>query len=311
MRGRDRIEGLAGNDTLIGGAGDDVLIGGSGDDRLIGGPGSDKLDCGPGADTAIADRRDTISSNCETVEGPPKPAIVVADDATIEGNAGTTTLSFVVTLSAATPASVTVHFGTADGTSSAGSDYTPLTGTLHFKPGETHHQVDVSVAGDTTFEPDETLRLALDSPTNATIARGEATGTIRNDDPPPARPGVFAGTTAYGVNVSFVTDDGQSLRSLSFYIVVRDCRPEGDFQFAGNRIEGTTLVQPDKTFAVSTSGTDYSVKITGAFDAAGTTASGSIGFREGFDFEGGYYVCETTTTWTSTWRLPPPAPGPS
>ena len=102
---------------------------------------------------------------------------------------------------------------------------------LQFKPGETHHQVDVPLLGDTTFEADETVTLALDSPTNATIARNQATGTIRNDDQPSAQPGVFAGTTQTGVNVSFFSFDGQSLDQVGFYIVVRDCKPEGDFQF--------------------------------------------------------------------------------
>ena len=67
-------------------------------------------------------------------------------------------------------------------------------------------------------------------------------------------------------------------------------------------IRGTTLIQPDKTFTVSATDSDYSVKINGAFDAAGTTASGSIQFHEGFSFEGSLYVCETSTTSTSTWR---------
>ncbi|WP_459986789.1 hypothetical protein, partial [Nocardioides sp. AN3] len=39
-----------------------------------------------------------------------------------------------------------------------------------------------SITGDTTVEPDETFTVTLTSPTNATIATGTGTVTIRNDD---------------------------------------------------------------------------------------------------------------------------------
>jgi len=47
---------------------------------------------------------------------------------------------------------VTVDFGTGDGTATSGSDYLPASGTLSFEPGETLKTVDVSVLGDTAFE---------------------------------------------------------------------------------------------------------------------------------------------------------------
>jgi hypothetical protein len=69
----DVIDGRAGNDRLTGLAGNDVLIGGPGNDRLIGGPGKDTLRCGSGKDTALADARDVVGSDCETVTGRPAP----------------------------------------------------------------------------------------------------------------------------------------------------------------------------------------------------------------------------------------------
>lgn len=70
----DIIDGRAGNDGLSGLAGNDVLIGGPGKDRLVGGPGKDVLRCGPGKDTAVADAKDVVGSDCETVTGRPAPA---------------------------------------------------------------------------------------------------------------------------------------------------------------------------------------------------------------------------------------------
>jgi Ca2+-binding RTX toxin-like protein len=69
--GNDWIVGLRGNDTLIGGRGRDVLYGGSGDDRLLIRDGAkDSADCGSGRDTVIADNKDGVRGNCETVLRP-------------------------------------------------------------------------------------------------------------------------------------------------------------------------------------------------------------------------------------------------
>ncbi len=65
--GRDVVDGGPGNDRLDGGPGNDTLRGGRGNDTLIGGPGADTLSCGPGRDTAIADKRDHVAGDCETV----------------------------------------------------------------------------------------------------------------------------------------------------------------------------------------------------------------------------------------------------
>jgi TolB protein len=65
--GRDVVDGGPGNDRLDGGPGNDTLRGGQGNDMLIGGPGTDTLSCGSGRDTAIADRRDHVAADCETV----------------------------------------------------------------------------------------------------------------------------------------------------------------------------------------------------------------------------------------------------
>jgi len=100
----------------------------------------------------------------------------------------TTPLSFTVSLSAASAQSVTVSYATADGTALVGSDYTATSGTLTFAPGETKKIVTVLVNRDATPESNETLSLRLSTPTNATLARAAATGTILNDDTAPSTP---------------------------------------------------------------------------------------------------------------------------
>jgi hypothetical protein len=51
-----------------------------------------------------------------------------------------------------------------------------------FRPGTTAAQELVKVVVDVLCEPDEVFRVRLHQPTNATIADGEATGTILDDD---------------------------------------------------------------------------------------------------------------------------------
>src|SRR4029077_621561 len=68
---------------------------------------------------------------------PVLPTLSVADSSIIEGNSGTSPLAFTVTLSEPASGPVAVHYSTGDGSASSGSDYTALSGTLTFAPGET------------------------------------------------------------------------------------------------------------------------------------------------------------------------------
>ncbi|MCF8533937.1 MAG: cellulase family glycosylhydrolase [Reyranella sp.] len=118
---------------------------------------------------------------------PVLPTLSVGDASIVEGSTGTSQLAFTVTLSQAATGPVTVHYSTADGTATAGSDYTAQSGTLTFAAGETSKTIQVAIAGDTAVEANEALTLSLSSSSGATIADGSAVGTITNDDvaPPP------------------------------------------------------------------------------------------------------------------------------
>ena len=110
-------------------------------------------------------------------------ALSVADAEAEEGTDAT--LDFQVTLDREAAGTVTVEYATSDGTALAGSDYTATSGTLTFAPGETEKTVSVPVLEDDHDEGSETLTLRLTSASGATIADGEATGTITNSDPIP------------------------------------------------------------------------------------------------------------------------------
>src|SRR5262249_25631112 len=142
-----------------------------------------------------------------------------------EGNAGTTTAVFTVSLSAAYTQPVTVRYATADGSATAGVDYQAAFGTLTFAPGETSKTVTVAVYGDRALEYDESFSVNRSDPTNAFRGNGRGVGTIRDDEPRLSIGDVTmkegnSGTTAFAftvslaaaydepVSVDFVTEDG-------------------------------------------------------------------------------------------------------
>jgi hypothetical protein len=114
---------------------------------------------------------------------PNSPSISVKDATITEGNTGTTSASFTVTLSAASSQTVTVQYDTTDGSASAGSDYRTASGTLTLAPGQTSQTITVAVIGDRVPEPNETFFVNLSGATNATIADGQGVGTIIDDEP--------------------------------------------------------------------------------------------------------------------------------
>jgi Tol biopolymer transport system component len=115
---------------------------------------------------------------------PPAPArIAIADVRHPEGNSGRTRFRFRVSLDRTEGAQVSVAFSTGNRTARTPLDYAAVRGVVTFAPGETSQTITVLVRGDTTKESNETFRLDLAHPAgNATIADGDAIGTIVNDD---------------------------------------------------------------------------------------------------------------------------------
>ncbi|MGQ0617666.1 MAG: Calx-beta domain-containing protein, partial [Acidimicrobiia bacterium] len=117
------------------------------------------------------------------------PVVRVNDPVAVtEGTgAGTTNLTFTVTLDgpAQAPASVTV--ATADGTATSPADYTAISPTVvAFAPGEQSKTVTVTITRDNIDESTESFTLGLSSPSGLTIGDATGTGTITDDDAVPA-----------------------------------------------------------------------------------------------------------------------------
>ncbi len=113
------------------------------------------------------------------------PALSIDDVTVTEGDTGTTTATFTVSLSAPSGQTVSVDVSSADGTATTFYDYMAPTGPLTFAPGVTTQTVDVAVVGDTIAEVNETFTINLSAPVNGTILDSQGAGTIIDDEPDP------------------------------------------------------------------------------------------------------------------------------
>ncbi len=120
--------------------------------------------------------------------GTPTASISINDVTVAEGNAGTTTAAFTVTVAGPHPTGVTFNVATDDGTganaATAGSgDYDSRTLLSQTIPaGSSTLTFDVTVNGDANIESDEQFVVNLSAVSGATVADGQGAGTIGNDD---------------------------------------------------------------------------------------------------------------------------------
>jgi hypothetical protein len=122
-------------------------------------------------------------AGAQAIYGPSVGTFVSISDATItEGNAGTQTLTFTVTRAGAA-AAFAVDYATVNGSAQSFIDYVGTSGTLTFASDQTSRTISVTIAGDTTVEPDETFFVDLFRATNGVvIADSQGKGTITNDE---------------------------------------------------------------------------------------------------------------------------------
>jgi chitinase len=169
------------------------------------------------------------------------PSITIDNAAIVEGNSGTATAVFTVSLAPAISQPVTVRYATANGTAASGSDYVAASGTLTFDPSMTTRTISVAIKGDATFEQNETFFVNLSQPTNATVADPQGAGTIVNDDEA-GTPAVTAGATTVlpGATITATVTNGPgNLRDwVGLYGTTAPDSPSLDWSY----LNGTTIV---------------------------------------------------------------------
>jgi hypothetical protein len=146
----------------------------------------------------------------------------IANETVVEGPSSATVVArFKVSLLAPAAGSVTVKFRTVDGTATAPGDYTARNGTLTIADGQKARNVAITVQGDDIDETDETFRVLLSDPTNATIADASGVGRITDDDGP-------AISVADAATQPPVTEGGagQTVARVRFRIKLSDPSPQ-------------------------------------------------------------------------------------
>jgi uncharacterized repeat protein (TIGR01451 family) len=126
----------------------------------------------------------TDGQGLATIQNDDNPALSIDDVTVTEGDSGTKTAIFTVTLSPSSNQIVTVNYATANGTAIAPGDYQTTSGMLTFNPGETTKPINVLVNGDTANEAIcETFFVNLSVPTGgATISDPQGQGSITDND---------------------------------------------------------------------------------------------------------------------------------
>jgi uncharacterized protein (TIGR03437 family) len=207
----------------------------------------------------------------------PAPSLSINDISVAEGNAGVSEATFTVKLSAASGKTVTVNYAAADGTAASGSDYLDTNGSLTFNPGDTSKTINVLVNGDSVFEPDETFRISLSTPTNASISDAQGVATITNDDAAQPIPKLLiddvsilegdSGTSIATFDV-ILSPAGNQVITVDFTSANGTATDTNDYQPASGSltfhpgdtnktiellINGDTLVERDESFSVNLS----------------------------------------------------------
>ncbi len=119
----------------------------------------------------------------------PPVTLSIANASVIEGNSGAIMANFNITLSAPAPVGgVSFTIGTSDihstgNAATANNDFSALSArVLTIAAGQSSSTFGVKVLGDTRVESNELFNVIISNVTGAGVARGEATGTIINDD---------------------------------------------------------------------------------------------------------------------------------
>lgn len=224
------------------------------------------------------------------------PSVTVDDATVVEGAAddpGGAGQPVLVTVRLTSPSGlpVTIDYATADGSAVAGLDYVAASGSVTFAAGQVTRTIELRTVGDAAAEADETFRLLLSNPLNASLTDGEAIVTVRDDDMPSISIGdvtaaegdagtaqvaftvALSGPTSSTVTVRYTTADGTAASPADYEAAA------GTVTFIPGEVSKTVLVtvfgdadvEADETFTLTLS--DAAGAMIGDGEAVGTIAN--------------------------------------
>ena len=156
------------------------------------------------ASTAAGTAEYSTTAATTAIADPGMVTVSVAAGSAAEGEA----VEFAVTLSGAVGSDVALGWSTADGTATAGEDYTAVaSGTVTVTAGTTSATFAVTTLADLLAEGNEMFTVTLVAsgvlPAGVSLGTATATGTIADDDPIEASVAADAGTVTEGMAAEF------------------------------------------------------------------------------------------------------------
>jgi hypothetical protein len=160
---------------------------------------------------------------------------------------------------------VSVSYATADDTAEADSDYTSVSGTLAFAPGEWQKTIWVPTLDDAAGELTETFTVNLSNVVGAAIADSQGVGTIIDDEVPPTK--------------FYVVDDASQNRTFEYGVGFGLTESYG-LNSGNSAPRGvTTTIAGDKTWVIDANRNVYVYNTSGGLLGswtAGTLANNAI-----------------------------------
>ncbi|MCA9674542.1 MAG: hypothetical protein KC464_05820, partial [Myxococcales bacterium] len=179
------------------------------DDGVFEAPEDYRLFLASPEDGQIVVGQNTVTTTITDASAPPN---LTVNDVSVAEEAGVAV--FTITRSGDLTAAASVDYATANGTATAGSDFTGTTGTANFAAGQATALVTVAITNDTVYEGNETFNLNLSNAVNATILDPQGVGTIIDDlDRPSFSINDISVNETAGVAVFTITKTGSTLVS--------------------------------------------------------------------------------------------------
>ena len=203
------------------------------------------------------------------------PTLSIADLTVTEGGSA----AFTITLSEVVSNNVVISYQTANGSATAGSDYTARSGTVVFRPGDTIKTRTVMTVQDSLSESIETFTMTLSNPVNATLGQSVGTATINDDDA--GGQGIFCGEPT--INTS-------SDREIFLW---KNCNGDGKWHVRGTAGGGSAItyngnITTDQSFSgVTPFSIESSDTLTSSAQNITFIMTMGSTWQDGFDFDVG------------------------
>jgi hypothetical protein len=224
--------------------------------------------------------------------------IAIGNATVIEGDTGTQTISFPVTITPSPGSPITLTVNTANGSATAGNDYVGITGgSVTIPAGAGSFGIEVTILNDLIVEPSETFTVAIGNPSAGSVVTAQALGTITDNDSavlnlaPASQPEGNAGNSAMNftatlsrpvegaVTASFATTDVTAQVSDADYLAAN-----GTLSFASGvtsqsitvQVVGDSKVELDERFALALSNLSRPPGITAVTLGPNASVEGTI-----------------------------------